>query len=300
MQQRMRVLIGAALVAAPFALPAQARTVAPICVGACPSVAGLRLSHSDRGLEQLRGINLTLSGPRSGASGTLSGISLGALGTGAARVEGLALSPIGVAASEQLTGIGIGGIGAAVGGDASGLLAGGIGAAVGGSVRGLVAGGIGVAGGGSVTGIMIAGIGAGLGRGLHGLNVAGVGIGTGGDVRGITVAGVGVAAGGSVQGVTLAGVGIASPNVRIVAVAPVIAAQTVRGAILAPGWLKIRNGEARGLTVSSFNDIRGAHQGLAIGIVNYARSLRGVQIGVVNIVADGKGPKVLPIANARF
>jgi hypothetical protein len=41
--------------------------------------------------------------------------------------------------------------------------------------------------------------------------------------------------------------------------------------------------------------------GLSVGIVNYAHSVKGVQIGVVNIVRDNPaGLKVLPVFNTSF
>ncbi len=46
------------------------------------------------------------------------------------------------------------------------------------------------------------------------------------------------------------------------------------------------------------NYIQGTQRGLTIGIVNYARSLHGVQVGVVNIVRNNpKGRRWLPIVN---
>ncbi len=67
--------------------------------------------------------------------------------------------------------------------------------------------------------------------------------------------------------------------------------------MLAPEWLKIREGDAA--SVSAFSDVRGTQRGVAIGIVNDARALRGAQIGAVNIVTDGRGPKVMPLRNWR-
>jgi hypothetical protein len=40
---------------------------------------------------------------------------------------------------------------------------------------------------------------------------------------------------------------------------------------------------------------------VSIGIVNYAWRVRGIQIGVVNIVRDNPTPlKVLPVLNSSF
>jgi hypothetical protein len=70
--------------------------------------------------------------------------------------------------------------------------------------------------------------------------------------------------------------------------------------MIAP-WVKIEHGEMQGITVGAFNQVRGLHHGLAIGIVNYADELQGMQIGVINIARNNpSGAKVLPIANAHF
>jgi hypothetical protein len=56
-----------------------------------------------------------------------------------------------------------------------------------------------------------------------------------------------------------------------------------------------------GLMASAFNYVRGHQTGLAVGIVNYAYSVKGLQIGFVNIVRDNpRGLKVLPIFNSSF
>jgi hypothetical protein len=61
------------------------------------------------------------------------------------------------------------------------------------------------------------------------------------------------------------------------------------------------NGVMNGLAVSAFNFIKGTQRGVAIGIVNYAYRLRGLQIGLINIVRDNPaGRNVLPIINWNF
>jgi len=78
--------------------------------------------------------------------------------------------------------------------------------------------------------------------------------------------------------------------------------QDVAGIAVAPAYFQVEEGgRFTGLTVSAFNRIRGEQRGLAIGIVNYAAVLRGVQIGLVNWADDNpSGLKILPIANAHF
>jgi hypothetical protein len=60
-------------------------------------------------------------------------------------------------------------------------------------------------------------------------------------------------------------------------------------------------GSLTGLTTAVFNQIKGKQTGLAIGIFNYARSLNGVQIGLINHVPENpKYFRTLPILNAHF
>ncbi|MFZ6001581.1 MAG: hypothetical protein ACOYW3_13810 [Bacteroidota bacterium] len=57
----------------------------------------------------------------------------------------------------------------------------------------------------------------------------------------------------------------------------------------------------KGISVSAFNQIKGTQKGVAFGIVNYTRKIRGVQFGVINIVRENpRGLRVLPIFNTRF
>ena len=57
----------------------------------------------------------------------------------------------------------------------------------------------------------------------------------------------------------------------------------------------------RGVSISAYNHIMGTHNGLSIGVFNYAYSQRGLQLGVLNYVKDNpKGLRVLPIFNTSF
>jgi hypothetical protein len=63
----------------------------------------------------------------------------------------------------------------------------------------------------------------------------------------------------------------------------------------------VKEGSFFGGAVSPFNYIRGSQAGVTIGLVNYAWSVKGVQLGLVNIVRDNPaGLKVLPIFNTSF
>ena len=69
--------------------------------------------------------------------------------------------------------------------------------------------------------------------------------------------------------------------------------------MVAGGTVRVVNdGTLRGVGVSSFNYIQGTQRGLTIGIVNYARTLHGMQIGLINIARHNpSGRKMLPVVN---
>lgn len=243
---------------------------------------------------------ISVAGIGFGAGGDVGGITVGGIGVGAGgSSRGITIGGVGAAAGGDMRGLVAGGIGAAAGGNARGLLVGGIGAGVGGSVRGAVVGGIGVGAGGSVRGLAVGGIGVGAGGSIRGLTVAGVGAGAGGDVSGITIAGIGVGAGGTVRGLTIAGVGVGAPELRNVVIAPLVGTEHSRALVVAPILFRTETGaDIRGVNISAVNAVRGSQGGLAIGIVNYAEELDGVQLGLVNIVKRNPvGRRVLPIIN---
>lgn len=125
-----------------------------------------------------------------------------------------------------------------------------------------------------------------------------MGNGAGGNVTGLTVSGVGAGAGGTMRGIGVAGVGLGAARLVGGFLAPMVGTQDARAIIIAPVLFRIEKGGAyRGISVSSVNYVRGAQRGASIGIVNYARSLSGVQIGVVNIIANQRSHRFLPIVN---
>lgn len=136
-----------------------------------------------------------------------------------------------------------------------------------GSVKGIGAGLFGVAASDNMTGLVIGGVGA------------------DGDCRGIGIGGVGVGAGGTLRGIMVAGIGVGAEEMRGLALAPVLF-RTERGGRLIGG------------SISAVNAVRGEQRGITVGVVNYARSLQGAQLGIVNVVRDNpRGRRVLPILN---
>lgn len=285
---------------------------------------GLAIEHDAHGI-MLGGLGI-------GAGGELRGISIGGIGAGAGGgVRGIAVGGIGVGSGGDVRGIALGGIGAGVGGNVRGLAAGGIGVGAGGNIRGIVIGGIGAAAGGDLRGaaiggigvgaggdargLLIGGIGAGVGGDVRGIAIGGVGVGAGGDARGILIGGVGVGAGGSVNGIAIGGVGVGagdrihgaaiglvgvgSPRIEGLAIGGYVRAEEVRGLIIAPALFRsFESADVRGVVLSGVTVTHGHQKGLALAVVNYAESLDGVQLGVLNIVRENPaGRRWLPIVN---
>jgi hypothetical protein len=301
-----------------------------ISVGDSRRVVGLRLNFRDRHLEEVVGINATIWTPYE-YTGVVRGVALGLPMTGARRIEGiaagifgigvresvrgLAIAGIGVGAGDDVRGVAISGIGLGAGEGVRGIAIGGIGVGAGGAVSGLTIGGVGVGAGGGASGILVGGVGAGVGGDLRGISLAGVGIGAGGRVEGVTISGVGMGAGGGARGVhiagiglgsggplgylSVAGVGIGASSIEGAAVAAAVGAYRARGLIVAPAYFRITDGgRVNGLNVSALNDVRGTQHGVAIGLINYARHLDGLQLGLLNYAANKpRGTRLLPIAN---
>jgi hypothetical protein len=331
---RTRLILAATLLASSTlaaqdkAEKASART--PISIGNYPAVNGLRLNFRDDGLQRVNGANVTIWTPYDPASGTVKGLALGLPLTGAREIDGVAtgllgvgvddgmsgvvLAPIGAGAGHSIRGIALAGVGIGGGGNLSGLIIGGVGAGAGGNLNGIVLGGVGAGAGGNGTGLIASGVGAGLGGNMRGVLLGGVGAGVGGNITGVAIGGVGAGAGGSIKGLAVGGVGIgAGESIRGIAIAGVgvgapllhggfaalaVGAKDATGVILAPVLFKIeRGGSFRGGSISAVNYLRGSQAGITIALFNYARSLDGVQIGVLNIVSDAKSHPVLPIIN---
>ena len=265
-----------------------------------------------------------------GAGGIIRGISINGLGGGAGGgIEGFGIGGLGIGTGGSVRGVVIGGLGAGIGGSVRGLAIGGLGVGAGGRVEGVMAGLLGVGAGGGGRGALIGGVGAGVGGGdFDGLIVGGIGSGVGGNFSGIALNGVGFGVGGNASGffASLGGVGVGG-TLRYVSISGIgVGATRIEGlaatggymttphavGVMAAGlWLRVRiwddeptsgarDYEARleGVGIGAFTQVLGHQQGLTIGIVNFARSLNGVQLGVINIVRDNPpGRKVLPVIN---
>lgn len=259
---------------------------------------------------------LIVGGVGAAAGGDLGGIAIGGVGVGAGGdLRGLVFGTVGVGAGGDIRGIAIGGIGAGVGGNVRGFVIGGVGAGAGGEIRGGALGIVGVASGGEARGLMVGGVGVGSGGGVRGVAIGGVGVGTGGDATGLLIGGVGVGAGGAMRGIAIGGAGIGagelirggafsvagvgSPRIEGVAVGAHVRTVEMTGLAIAPAYFRAHpDAEVTGVLLSGVNIVEGHHHGLAISLVNYAHSMRGVQIGLVNVITENPaGRRWLPLVN---
>jgi hypothetical protein len=305
-----------------------------ISIGNSKVFNGLRINFRDRNVDRINGINLTVwnSGnnkkavvkglslgglPEAGvlqgiqigivgaaAESEVRGISFGLLGVGSGgKVCGVGIGGLGVGANELLKGIFIGGLGVGSGGEIKGIALGLLGTGAGGDITGITLGGLGAGGGGNIRGITIGGLGAGASGDVTGIIIGGLGAGAGGNVRGITIGGVGAGCGEELQGIAMGGIGVGAPLVKGVALSVFAAGgDHLQGIMLAGGWVRVsEGGSTRGITCAAFNQIKGEQNGLSLGIVNYTRSIKGLQIGLINIVQENpRFLRILPILNFHF
>jgi len=252
--------------------------------------------------KDMNGINLGLIGAGSGHN--VNGINIGGLGIGAGNdLNGLSFGALGAGAGGNIKGITLGGFGAGAGGDVTGITIGGLGAGAGGDVKGITVGGLGAGAGGNITGFMLGGLGAGAGGDVTGITIGGIGAAAGGNLTGLSVAGLGVGCGNTIKGLSFAIGAVAAPEIKGLQVALAVSGNKVTGINLAPAYFRVKDADAvmKGISVSAFNHIKGYQKGLAIGIINLAGEAKGVQLGVLNHIADNpRGLRWLPVFNASF
>ncbi len=286
-------------------LPAQSLDIPSprwgVSFGNSRNFTGLRFNFRDRDVGRIRGINITLWQPydKEDNDSVIEGLSLGLI-PGVGTLKGIQIGVLGVAGMKDVRGFSYGLLGVGSGGSMIGLNVGGLGAGAGEDVIGLNIGGLGMGAGRDVVGINLGGLGLGAGRNMTGINIGGIGLGAGEKLSGLNIGGLGVGAGDLLEGVTLAGLAAGSVEVRGLVVAGLAAGgKYVRGVLAAGGCnLIVDGGELKGAAIASVNWFKGQQNGLAVGIVNYTWSLKGVQIGLVNIVRDNpRGRRVLPFVN---
>ena len=279
---------------------------------------GVRLTIRNRGYERINGLNLTLWRPLPTTSnGGVSGLALGLPTTGTAHLNGIGVGLVGVTGSEALHGIGIGGFGLTAG-SLHGLALGGVGLRVrdhlhgislnggltvgSGSLRGIAVSGLGVAVGGSVGGLQVGGLGVRAGENIGGITAGLLGTSSGGTLSGLTLTSGFIHAGDALRGVHTTGGPIIADRVQGLVLGSVVVQRSGTGLFVAPLYTHTgRTGTLTGLSFSTFNHVRGRQRGLTIGLLNVARDLGGVQLGLLNYA--GNNPRflrLLPGLNAHF
>jgi hypothetical protein len=294
--------------------------------------SGIRINASDRRVERVSGLNVTLwkagrvavlrmDGLALGVVGpeanVLNGVAAGGLLVYAERFHGLAVSPGGIAVERALrgaavaglglgtgadmAGIAIGGLVVGGGGSMAGLIAGGLGAGAGDDMRGIAVGGLGVGAGRDVWGLAVGGLGVGSGESASGILIGGLGAGAGEDVTGIAIGGIGVGAGKRVAGIAIGGVGVgAGEAIDGLAIAGIGAgAPRMRGVILAGTY--VRAASVTGCAAGGWVRADESLAGLSIAVLNTTPALHGVQIGLLNHAGNNpRGFKWLPGLNLHL
>lgn len=300
-----------------------------VSLGNSPRFTGLRLNVSDRGVQRIDGLNLTLWNPKDNPDAVYNGVTLGLVGIKARHLHGLAVGGIGVNARERISGIAAGTLGVAAQ-DLDGLAAGlflvdvrrrvrgiaiagfwtgeadrfeGLALSAGGAtaddLRGIGIGGLFTVGTKRLDGVALAG-GTVFSERLRGLAVGGIGVG-GLDVDGVAASFGGIG-GARLDGIFLAGLGTgASERLRGIAVGGVL--------VFARETQGITVGALNGLYVDRidledflhFNLANRRATGLSIGLVNYTAELKGVQIGLLNYAKNNpRWLRLLPLVNLHL
>ncbi len=270
-----------------------------LSVGDSDTITGIRLNFRDDRMKRVNGINATIWMPHKDKGGDVYGYALGLPATGVDNLYGVGYGILGMGANRDIKGLAFGGLGAGAGRDIYGVAVGGLGVGAGRDVVGLMIGGLGAGAGQDLKGIIISGLGAGAGRDITGVVVSGVGGGAGRNFTGVSFSGVASGAGGTLKGVHMAGIAVGATTVRGIILSGFAAGgKDVYAISVAPAYFNVvPGGEMRGLSVSAFNRIQGEQKGVTIGIVNYARKLSGLQLGLINIAKNKDRLSVMPIFN---
>jgi hypothetical protein len=250
---------------------------------------------------RMRGI--ALAGLGAVSNGDFGGIGIAGLGVVANRdFTGFGLSGLGVVANGNFGGIGISGLGVVANHDFTGFGLSGLGVVANGDFTGVSIAGLGAVANGTMTGFSVALGGVVGNRGISGITLSGLGVVTNGEYHGIALAGVGVVANRGLTGFAFGGAGVIAKGGTITGGAVSlyrVEARAVRGVSVAGLYLK--TWDLTGIGVGAYNRVRRTQVGLTIGLINYARELHGVQIGIINIAKNNKAPfRVLPIVNLNL
>ena len=272
-----------------------------VSIGNSARHSGLRFNWSDRGIEEINGVNVTLWVPGEPLSGTINGVGFGLGVTGAREINGLSFGLGGVFGEHALNGLSIGGLAIITSGDAAGVTVSGFGVVASGSLTGFNFGGVGCIAGGDMTGVSIGPLGL-VGSGaLTGVNLGGLALVAKERMVGVNFAILGLIAGGDIAGLNCTAGACQTPGDVAGLTVAVFRTKSdrVTGVDLNVVTTDVRC--STGLVTGLYNHIYDRQEGLSIGLLNRATTLYGVQIGIVNIAENNpEGFRVLPFVNAHF
>jgi len=278
-------------------------------LGDTERTTGVRVNYGDTCLQTANGINATLSPPFS-AAGTVNGLALGLPLTGSARLRGLAVG-VGLFFGNAGTvrgstnGLLLGGIATVSESPARGVLVGGLGTGVGAPATGVVLGGGSAVSTAEGRGLFVGGAVAGTGGGTSiALLAGGLASGSTGRLRGAALSFGAVGVQDRLIGLGVGGIGVGSRNAiwGIAAGGGAVGARRLTGLGVTGGYLYIhKGGTLRGVGLAAVTHVRGTQRGLTIGLLNYARELHGVQIGLLNVARNNSFWRtILPVVNFNF
>ena len=122
-----------------------------------------------------------------------------------------------------------------------------------------------------------------------------------GSLTGVSASGLATVAHGDLHGITVGGLATVTQGTArwLSAAGLAVVAGRIEGAALSAG--KVMTPDQAGLAISPYNDVRGINRGISIGIYNYARSVSGLQVGLLNYVRDNAdGLRLLPLVNRSW
>ncbi len=220
-------------------------------------------------------------------------VSLGLISNESARLTGLQLGLGASGVGRAMTGVQVGGLVSGAGADVAGMQLGGLVSGAGGDVSGLQVGGLVSGAGGQLRGLQLSLLVSGAGGKVRGAQVAGLVSGAGGRVDGAQVAGL-VSGASELDGLQLSAVLNGAGEYRGLQLAGVMNA-TGRGSgvQLAPG--NYAKQSLRGAQIGLVN-VGGEVRGAQIGLVNIACRVHGAQIGLVNVSSAADGVLVGPVS----
>ena len=234
-------------------------------------------------------------------------------------LTGLSAAGLSVVAKGEMTGLSVAGLAVVSEADMTGLNVAGLAVVSEGRQRGVNIAGLALVSEGSKVGLNLAGLATVSQIDLSGVSAAGLVTVAEEDLSGINVSGLATVFGHELQGIAIAGLVVGDSGSRSLNLAPNsppnseydtsasgvmlagyrVQANRIDG--IAAALLMTRSHDMAGLAIGAYNGVSGRQSGLSVGLYNHATELRGIQIGLLNHVADNpKWLRWLPIVNARF